>query len=106
MYTIKLKVNLKVGSGEVLSKGRVFRGPLKELPRFVQEWVEEKPPYVEITKSVPVVEVPELPPIKEIETKVPEEVVIPEAVKKEKAPEKSKPALRKKSKKSKATKDK
>jgi len=42
MLTVKLKVNLKVSSTEIFQRGHVFRGPVEELPGFVQTIVEER----------------------------------------------------------------
>ncbi len=56
-YTVKLNVNLKIGSGETITKGRVFRGPLVELPDYVQELVKEKSRHVVIMIDTPVKEI-------------------------------------------------
>jgi len=53
-YSVKLKVNLKIGSGQVLTKGHEFRGPLKDLPKDIAGMVEEKSRHLEVRELAPV----------------------------------------------------
>lgn len=85
-YSVKLKVNLKLGSGQVLTKGHEFRGPLKDLPKSVAEMVEEKSRHLEVR---------ELAPVQEVISKTDSEDEVPESVdakpEEKKAPKKNAP---------------
>jgi hypothetical protein len=60
-YTVKLKVNLKVGVSTILQKGQRYSGPLEELPNFIQRIIkEDNPKIAEILKTGGIIEVPEV----------------------------------------------
>lgn len=56
-YSIKLLVNLKVGSGDTISRGRQYSGLLKDFPKDIQELVGENSPLLEVVKEAPKPEV-------------------------------------------------
>lgn len=40
-YSVKLKVNLKVSSLEIIPRGQVYTGPVDELPTFIQNIIAD-----------------------------------------------------------------
>lgn len=80
-YSIKLKVNLKIGSGDTLSRGHVFSGLLKDFPEEIQEMVKDDSRHLEIAKETPQPEVTEVE-TPEITAEAPKKKLAPRKVKK------------------------
>jgi hypothetical protein len=87
IYAVKLKVNLKIKDGTIITKGRAYRAPLQELPDFVQRMIAGKSRRLEVQivpapVEVPPTKVADVPTKKDVVEVVPEAVpeVVPETV--------------------------